>query len=52
VASPTAEPATAVIEASRRDLLALILGRPCVHPPRVSGDAAFAAAFGSAVPGP
>jgi hypothetical protein len=52
VASPTAEPATAVIEASRRDLLALLLGRVFVHPPRITGDAAFAAVFGRAVPGP
>lgn len=51
-ASPAAEPATAVIEASRRDLLALLLGRPYEQPPRISGDAAFAAAFGRALPGP
>jgi uncharacterized protein (TIGR03083 family) len=50
-ASPTT-PATAVIGASSRDLLALLLGRPFRTPPRVSGDVAFGQAFARAFPGP
>lgn len=44
--------ATAVIEASSRDLLALVLGRSFTRPPRLSGDVAFGRAFGAAFPGP
>ncbi len=44
--------ATAVIEATSRDLLALLLGRPLIEAPRICGDAAFAAAFPAAFPGP
>jgi uncharacterized protein (TIGR03083 family) len=47
-----ASPATAVIEASSRDLLALLLGRPFLEAPRVTGDAAFGEAFTAAFPGP
>ena len=42
----------ATITASRRDLLALLLGRPPRVPPNVSGDADFAEAFSRAFPGP
>ncbi len=45
-------PATAVLEATSRDLLALLLGRPLLHPLRITGDAAFGAAFTDAFPGP
>ena len=45
-------PATAVIEGSSRDLLALLLGRPTLHPLRISGDPAFGASFSLAFPGP
>lgn len=45
-------PADAVIEASSRDLLALLLGRPFVHAPRITGDVEFGAAFPAAFPGP
>ena len=44
--------ARAVIEATGRDLLALLLGRPLVRPPATSGDTQFAAAFSRAFPGP
>jgi maleylpyruvate isomerase len=50
-ASPTTS-ADAVIEASSRDLLALLLGRPLLHPARCSGDADLAAAFSRVFPGP
>ena len=49
--APTA-PARAVIEGTRRDLLALLLGRPANTQPRVSGDIAFGHAFTRAFPGP
>ena len=45
-------PAHAVIRASSRDLLALLLGRPQQHDLTIEGDAAFAAAFSQAFPGP
>ena len=44
--------ATAVIEASSRDLLALLLGRPLVAGARLRGDVAFGEAFSRAFPGP
>jgi uncharacterized protein (TIGR03083 family) len=42
----------AVIEATSRDLLALLLGRPFLRPPRITGDVGFGQAFSSAFPGP
>jgi uncharacterized protein (TIGR03083 family) len=48
----SASPARAVIEASSRDLLALLLGRPSVRPLRITGDTAFGEAFSKAFPGP
>jgi hypothetical protein len=42
----------AVIEASSRDLLALLLGRPFLRPPLITGDVSFGQAFSSAFPGP
>jgi uncharacterized protein (TIGR03083 family) len=50
-AEPTT-PARAIIEASSRDLLALLLGRPLAAPPRILGDIAFGEAFSRAFPGP
>jgi uncharacterized protein (TIGR03083 family) len=50
-ASPTS-PATAVIEAPSRDLLALLLGRQLRTAPRIFGDVAFGEAFTRAFPGP
>jgi hypothetical protein len=44
--------ARATIAGTRRDLLALPLGRPPVRPVDVDGDLAFAAAFERAFPGP
>ena len=44
--------ARAVIESTSRDLLALLLGRPFLIPPRITGDVAFAEAFSDAFPGP
>lgn len=44
--------ATAVIEGSSRDLLALLLGRPTLRPLRFSGDPAFGASFSQAFSGP
>jgi uncharacterized protein (TIGR03083 family) len=52
VPADSGEPARAVIEATSRDLLALLLGRPFVTPPRITGDIAFGEAFSSAFPGP
>ncbi len=43
---------TATIAAPARDLLALLLGRPLLAPAAVTGGAAFAEAFGAALPGP
>ncbi|MEY2431282.1 MAG: maleylpyruvate isomerase [Acidimicrobiaceae bacterium] len=48
----SSSPARAVVEATSRDLLALLLGRSFRTPPRVSGDVAFGHAFGRAFPGP
>jgi maleylpyruvate isomerase len=45
-------PADAVVEASPRDLLALLLGRPLRTPPRYGGDVALGQAFSRAFPGP
>jgi maleylpyruvate isomerase len=50
-ASP-ASTATAVIEGTSRDLLALLLGRSCNSPLKYAGDVAFGWAFGRAFPGP
>jgi hypothetical protein len=44
--------ATAVIEATRRDLLALLLGRPFIEAPHIRGDVEFGEAFPAAFPGP
>jgi maleylpyruvate isomerase len=55
VESEVADPALrarATIEASSRDLLALLLGRPFVSQPRLIGDVAFGEAFSAAFPGP
>ncbi len=43
---------TAVIEASSRDLLALLLGRPLVTPPVITGDVTFGQSFAHTFPGP
>jgi hypothetical protein len=45
-------PATAVIEATGRDLLALLLGRPFTDPPQIRGDVEFGRAFPVVFPGP
>ncbi len=45
-------PATAVIEATSRDLLALLLGRPFTDSPQLRGDQEFGNAFSAAFPGP
>jgi uncharacterized protein (TIGR03083 family) len=50
-ASPDS-PARAVIAASCRDLLALLLGRPFAESPQCSGDTVFGEAFAAAFPGP
>jgi hypothetical protein len=50
-ADPTS-PSRAMIRATSRDLLALLLGRPFRQPPIVTGDVAFGEAFASAFPGP
>lgn len=47
-----APPPRATIAGTRRDLLALLLGRPLRHPLRIDGDAEFGAAFERAFPGP
>jgi hypothetical protein len=44
--------ARAVIEATSRDLLALLLGRPFLIPPDIGGDVAFGRSFSQAFPGP
>jgi uncharacterized protein (TIGR03083 family) len=44
--------ARAVIEASSRDLLALLLGRALLTPPCIAGDTAFGESFVRAFPGP
>jgi len=50
-ASPDSQ-ARAVIEATSRDLLALLLGRPFLVPPVIGGDVAFGRSFSQAFPGP
>lgn len=50
-ADPTAL-ATAAIEGSSRDLLALLLGRPFADSTRITGDVQFGQAFSAAFPGP
>ncbi len=45
-------PSTAVLAATSRDLLALLLGRPMRQAPRITGDLAFGQAFSAAFPGP
>jgi maleylpyruvate isomerase len=44
--------ARAVIKATSRDLLALLLGRPFHAAPVITGDASFGEAFSDAFPGP
>jgi hypothetical protein len=46
------EGATAVLEASSRDLLALLLGRPVATAPKITGDVSFGESFQRALPGP
>jgi hypothetical protein len=50
-ASPDTQ-SRAVIQATSRDLLALLLDRTLETPPVMSGDIAFARAFSRAFPGP
>jgi uncharacterized protein (TIGR03083 family) len=50
-ASPNT-PARSVIEATSRDLLALLLGRALLAPPNMTGDIAFGQLFSRAFPGP
>jgi hypothetical protein len=45
-------PARVVLEATSRDLLALLLGRPLHRTLRITGDRAFGEAFSAALPGP
>jgi hypothetical protein len=45
-------PARAILAATNRDLLALLLGRPCRQPPRIAGDLPFGEIFSAAFPGP
>ena len=45
-------PARATIEATSRDLLALLLGRASHRPPVITGDVAFGGSFSLAFPGP
>lgn len=45
-------PARATIEATSRDLLALLLGRASHRPPLITGDVAFGGSFPQAFPGP
>ena len=55
VATQAASPdtrANAIIEASSRDLLALLLGRTFKTPPVIRGDIAFGESFSRAFPGP
>jgi hypothetical protein len=47
-----ATPATATIEGTSRDLLALLLGRPTRKPLQLRGDQPFARSFSAAFPGP
>jgi uncharacterized protein (TIGR03083 family) len=48
----TSSSARAVIAASSRDLLALLMGRRPIDEPELSGDIRFAEGFGRAFPGP
>jgi maleylpyruvate isomerase len=50
--TPNTTPATAAIEATSRDLLALLLGRPPVGRLSYTGDAAFGRSFTDVFPGP
>jgi uncharacterized protein (TIGR03083 family) len=50
-ASPHSQ-ATAVIETTSRDLLAILLGRAVNSPPVITGDIAFGQSFSLAFPGP
>lgn len=50
-ASP-ATPASAVITASSRDILALLLGRPATGAVHINGDVTLGRAFGAILPGP
>jgi maleylpyruvate isomerase len=50
--APRNAQARAVIEASSRDLLALLLGRALLTPPAIAGDIAFGQSFARAFPGP
>lgn len=43
---------TATINGTKRDLLALLLGRPCLHELTYDGDADFGRRFSDAFPGP
>jgi uncharacterized protein (TIGR03083 family) len=55
VDSHPAEPdsvADASIKATSRDLLAFLLGRPCIEAPRIVGDVKLGEAFQAAFPGP
>jgi hypothetical protein len=45
-------PARAILRATSRDLLALLLGRPFRRAPLLEGDLAFGEAFSAAFPGP
>ena len=50
--APSDTSATAVIDGTSRDLLALLLGRPLRAPLEISGDREFGASFSRAFPGP
>ena len=50
--APPGAPADAVVEATSRDLLALLLGRPLRSSPRYAGDEELGRAFSRAFPGP
>ena len=51
-ARPTIDRARATITGTRRDLLALLLGRPRLHSVAIDGDLEFGASFERAFPGP
>ena len=50
--APSNAQARAVLEASSRDLLALLLGRALLTPPVITGDITFGQSFVRAFPGP
>jgi uncharacterized protein (TIGR03083 family) len=50
--APRDAQARAIIEASSRDLLALLLGRALLTPPVIAGDITFGQSFERAFPGP